>query len=157
MRSSTRVAAPTAPDGVDARAAPPLPIPGFIKRNTLYLAAAQACVGIGNQMVPTLGALKVVHLVGSTALAGAATGIMGGCRLLAAYPAGYVTDVSGRKAALVLGLLVAMLGSFVVGLAMTQLSAPLFFAGLVTFGLGMNAVQQLRIAAADMYPPSRRA
>jgi MFS family permease len=157
MRSSTRVAAPTAPGGVDARAAPPLPIPGFIKRNTLYLAAAQACVGIGNQMVPTLGALMVVHLVGSPALAGAATGIMGGCRLLAAYPAGYVTDVYGRKAALVLGLLVAMLGSFVVGLAMTQDSAPLFFAGLVTFGLGMNAVQQLRIAATDMYPPSRRA
>src|SRR5687767_11723966 len=108
MQGSTRVAAPPAPSGAEARTAPPLRIPGFIKRNTLYLAAAQACVGVGNQMVPTLGALMVVHLVGSTALAGAATGIMGGCRLLAAYPAGYVTDVYGRKAALVLGLLVAM-------------------------------------------------
>ncbi len=141
----------------DAAAAPADAIPAFIKRNTVLLAAAQACVGIGNQMVPTLGALMAVQLVGTTAVAGAATGIMGGCRLLVAYPAGYVTDRFGRRAALLLGLVVAMLGSFTVGLAMARTSAPLFFLGLVVFGTGISAVQQLRIAAADMYPPSRRA
>src|SRR4051794_9781309 len=75
-------------------------IPGFIKRNTCYLAAAQACVGIGNQMMPTLGALTVVHLTGVVGLAGAATSIIGGCRFLSAYPTGYVTDRYGRKAGL---------------------------------------------------------
>src|SRR5262245_26172225 len=31
------------------------PIPPAIKRNTLLLAVTQACVGVGNQMVPALG------------------------------------------------------------------------------------------------------
>jgi MFS family permease len=134
-----------------------LPIPGLIKRNTCYLAAAQACVGIGNQMMPTLGALMVVHLTGAEALAGAATAILGGCRLLSAYPTGYVTDTYGRKAGLYLGLLLCFLGSFVIGLAMVEHSAATFFLGVVVFGLGVGAIQQLRLAAADMYPPHRRA
>ncbi len=137
--------------------APSVAIPGFIKRNTCYLAAAQACVGIGNQMMPTLGALMVVHLTGTEALAGAATAILGGCRLLSAYPTGYVTDAYGRKAGLFLGLLLCFLGSLVIGLAMIGLSAATFFLGVVVFGLGVGAVQQLRLAAADMYPPHRRA
>ena len=28
---------------------------------------------------------------------------------------------------------------------------------MFVFGMGMNTAQQLRVAAADMYPPSRRA
>ena len=32
-----------------------------------------------------------------------------------------------------------------------------FLGGLVLFGLGVGAGQQLRLAAADLYPPSRRA
>src|SRR5262245_17294622 len=51
------------------------PIPPAIKRNTLLLAVTQAFVGVGNQMVPTLGALMVLQLLGSPALAGIATGI----------------------------------------------------------------------------------
>jgi MFS family permease len=132
-------------------------IPGSIKRNTLYLAAAQACVGIGNQMMPTLGALTVVHLTGTEAFAGAATAILGGCRLLSSYPTGYVTDKYGRKAGLFLGLVLCLLGSLVMGAAVVQQSVGAFFTGVVVFGLGVGAVQQLRLAAADMYPPSRRA
>ncbi len=108
-------------------------------------------------MMPTLGALMVVHLTGTEALAGAATAILGGCRLLSAYPTGYVTDAYGRKAGLFLGLLLCFLGSLVIGLAMIGLSAATFFLGVVVFGLGVGAVQQLRLAAADMYPPHRRA
>jgi MFS family permease len=134
-----------------------LAIPAIVKRNTVLLAVAQACVGIGNQMVTTLGALMAVALVGTPAVAGAATGIMGGCRLITAYPMGYIADHFGRRGALLLGLALAMVGSFLVGLGMARTSAPLFFLGLVVFGIGLNGVQQLRIAAADMYPPSRRA
>src|SRR5436190_5515994 len=132
-------------------------IPAFIKRNTVYLAATQACVGAGNQMVPTLGALLLVHLTGTEVLAGAATGILGGSRLLSAYPTGYVTDAYGRRAGLVMGLLLCLLGAVIIGLAVLQHSLWGFLSGIVVFGLGVGATQQLRLAAADMYPPNRRA
>jgi len=64
------------------------PIPPAIKRNTLLLAVTQAFVGVGNQMVPALGAMIVLQLLGSPALAGIATGTLGGCRFLVAYPIG---------------------------------------------------------------------
>src|SRR5262249_51017584 len=80
------------------------PLPAVIKRNTRLLAVTQACVGVGNQMVPALGAIMVLQLLGSPALAGIATGILGGCRLLVAYPIGALTDRHGRRVGLVLGL-----------------------------------------------------
>jgi MFS family permease len=132
-------------------------IPAVVRRNTLFLAAAQACVGIGNQMTPTLGALMVIHLLGSATFAGAASGILGGCRLISSYPTGQITDAYGRKAGLFLGLGLSIVGSITIGLSMVRESAAQFFLGLIVFGIGVGAVQQLRLAAADMYPPSRRA
>jgi len=133
------------------------PIPPAIKRNTLLLAVTQAFVGVGNQMVPTLGALMVLQLLGSPALAGIATGILGGCRFLVAYPIGAFTDRHGRRVGLVLGLVLSVVGALVLGWAMASASFLGFLLGLMLFGLGVGAGQQLRVAAADMYPPSRRA
>jgi MFS family permease len=133
------------------------PIPPVIKRNTLLLAVTQAFVGVGNQMVPTLGAIMVLQLLGSPALAGLATGILGGCRVLAAYPIGALTDRHGRRVGLGLGLVVSVVGALALGWAMASASFPVFLLGLMLFGLGVGAGQQLRVAAADMYPPSRRA
>jgi MFS family permease len=133
------------------------PIPLAIKRNTLLLAVTQAFVGVGNQMVPALGAIMVLRLLGSPALAGIATGILGGCRVLVAYPIGALTDRHGRRVGLVLGLVVSLVGALAIGWSMIDASFPVFLLGLVLFGLGVGAGQQLRLAAADMYPPSRRA
>jgi hypothetical protein len=44
------------------------PIPPAIKRNTRLLAVTQAGVGMGNQMVPVLGAIMVLRLLDSPAL-----------------------------------------------------------------------------------------
>jgi MFS family permease len=137
--------------------APRPPIPPAIKRNTLLLAVTQAFVGVGNQMVPALGAIMVLQLLGSPALAGIATGILGGCRFLVAYPIGALTDRYGRRVGLVLGLVVSLVGVLAIGWSMAGASFPVFLLGLVLFGLGVGAGQQLRVAAADMYPPSRRA
>src|SRR5262245_58388617 len=135
----------------------PLAIPAVLKRNTLLLATAQAFVGVGNQMVPTLGAIMVTQLLGSPALAGLATSVLGGCRFLVAYPAGHVADTYGRRAGLLAGLLLTLVGAIAVGLALMQHAFLGFLGGLVLFGLGVGAGQQLRLAAADLYPPSRRA
>jgi MFS family permease len=131
--------------------------PSIVKRNTLLLAAAQAFVGVGNQMVPTLGAIIVARLLGSAHLAGLATGTLGVSRFLISYPIGRVADLYGRRIAVVLGLVLGLAGALGTGLSVLSGSFALFLAGILVFGAGVGAGYQLRVAAADMYPPSRRA
>jgi MFS family permease len=126
-------------------------------RNTVLLAAVQAFVGAGTQMVPTLGALMVERLTGTIALAGLASGMLYLARLLVAYPIGWVTDTYGRRASLMIGLWLSLAGAVGVGLSVAWGSFLLFLIGLLTFGLGVGAGHQLRTAAADMYLPERRA
>jgi len=132
-------------------------IPALIRRNTLLLAASQALVGIGTQMVPALGAIMVVQLLGSASLSGIATSILGMARFVIAYPIGKVTDAYGRKVGVVIGQLLGILGALLTGIAMTSNSFALFVLGILILGLGIGAAHQLRLAAADMYPPARRA
>lgn len=131
-------------------------VPPLIKRNTILLAGSQACVGTGNQMVPTLGAIIVVNLLGSATFAGVGTSILGISRTLAAYPAGKLTDTYGRRVGLLAGLTVIMAGAVVTGFSVVFSSFLLFLVGVLIFGLGVGAMQQLRLAAAEMYPPSLR-
>ncbi len=133
------------------------PIPPLIKRNTLYLASSQAFTGAGGQMVPTLGPVLVTQMIGTAALAGIGTSITGLSRLLIAYPIGKLTDAYGRKAGVILGLLLVGAGASIIGVAAMLEYFPLFLFGILVMGLGTGAVQQLRVAAADMFPPNRRA
>lgn len=139
---------------------PPAPsdaTPALIKRNTLWLALCQMFVGTGFQFVFALGPLMVVALAGSSTLAGLSVALQAFSRFLAAYPFGRVTDRFGRRPGLFLGLVVALAGTIFIGWAMSAGSLPGFIAGLLVFGVGMNGVLQLRLAAAEMYLPHRRA
>lgn len=113
--------------------------------------------GAGVQFVFSLGPLMVVTLIGSSTLAGLSVAMQGFSRFVAAYPFGQVTDRYGRKPGMLLGLTIALVGTILVGVSMNAGSFPGFIVGLLTFGIGMNGVQQLRLAAAEMYPPHRRA
>lgn len=132
-------------------------IPALIKRNTLLLAGAQAFVGMGTQLLPTLGGIMTERLLGSMVLAGLGASLLYSARLVIAYPIGWVMDAYGRKAGLMVGLVLSLVGGVTVGLAMALVSFPLFLAGVLVFGFGVGAGQQLRTAAADMYLPHRRA
>ena len=134
-----------------------LPIPLLVKRNTLLITAIQAAAGAGLQLIPTLGALMVVRLLGSATWIGVASSVLGISRAVVAYPVGSVTDRYGRKPGLVLGLCFSVIGALMLGTSMVASSFPLFLVGILVFGLGVGAVHQLRVAAADMYPPARRA
>ncbi|MGE3269797.1 MAG: MFS transporter [Chloroflexota bacterium] len=131
-------------------------IPPLIRRNTILLALTQAFVGMGNQTTPTLAPIIAVRMLGSQDLAGVGTSILGLSRLLIAYPVGYLTDRYGRRAGLMLGLVLTLLGALVIGGGMLAWSFPVVVVGLVIFGLGVGAGQQLRLAAADMFVPARR-
>ena len=132
-------------------------IPPLIKRNTLLLSSSQGIAGIGNQMIPTLTAIMIEQLLHSAVLTGLGYSALGMSRFLVAYPLGLVSDRHGRKVALQIGLTTGVVGALGLATAQVFQSFPLFALTLIIFGLGVGAAQQLRLAAADMFPPSRRA
>ncbi|MDE2900388.1 MAG: MFS transporter [Chloroflexota bacterium] len=132
-------------------------IPRTVRKNTMLLASSQAFSGAGGQMVPTLAPVLVVQMINNASLAGIGTSITGLSRLIIAYPIGRLTDAFGRRAGVVLGLLLTGCGAGIIGASAILQNFPGFLFGLLVMGLGTGAVQQLRVAAADMYPPNRRA
>lgn len=135
----------------------PSPVPALIKRNTALFALSLSFSGAGMQYAYGFGPLMVMSLTGSASLAGLSVGLIGLSRFLIAYPIGRITDAYGRKPGIYLGLSLAMAGSLVLALAMAQKSLWLFTFGMLVFGMGMNASQQMRVGAADMVPPRLRA
>lgn len=131
--------------------------PEVIRQNTRRLVICQMLSGAANQLVFALGPLMVVTLLGSAAFAGLSVALHGVSRFIAAYPFGHVTDRYGRRPGMLLGLSLALVGTLLVGTSMGLGSFPGFVVGLLVLGTGMNGVQQLRLAAAEMYPPERRA
>jgi MFS family permease len=132
-------------------------IPPLIKRNTALFALSQCFTGAGMQFAYGFGPLMVVGLSGSSGLAGLSVALIGLSRFLVAYPIGRVTDAHGRKPGIQLGLVLALVGTLILGTAMNLDSIVVFVVGLLIFGMGMNAAQQMRVGAADMYPPHMRA
>ena len=133
------------------------PIPRLIMKNTIFFALAQALQGVGMQLAVTFSAIMIIRILGNASLAGLGGGILGVSRFAVAYPMGKLTDTYGRKPGMLIGLLMTTSGALTLGFCMTVLSFPLFVIGILILGLGVGAVMQLRVAAADMYPVSRRA
>lgn len=136
---------------------PPFRIPPLIKRNTALFALSQSFTGAGMQMAYALGPLMVVGMTGSASLAGVSVGVIALSRFLVAYPVGKVMDAYGRKPGILLGLALAMVGTIMLGTSLELQSVVAVIGGMLVFGMGMNAAQQLRVAATDMFPPSHRA
>jgi MFS family permease len=137
----------------------PLPasgVPSLIKRNMLLFALSQSFVGAAVQLAYGVGPLMVVALTGSASLAGLTVAMFGVSRFLVSYPVGQITDRYGRKPGIQLGLILALIGTVVVGIAMLFHHVALLIVGITVFGMGFNAAQQLRVAATDMYPPRMR-
>jgi MFS family permease len=135
----------------------PFRVPFAIKRNMTLFALSQTFTGAGMQFTYGFGPLMVLALTGSPDLVGVSVGLVGFSRFLVSYPVGKITDTYGRKPGILMGLVLALLGTVVVGQAMGHTSFALFVVGVLIFGMGMNASQQLRVAATDMFPPSHRA
>ncbi len=131
-------------------------IPPLIKRNTTLFALTLAFTGSGMQFAFLLGPLMVIAIMGAATWSGLAVGLIGLSRFLVAYPVGKIADTYGRKPGVLFGLVIGLAGTIVVGVSMSLHSFPVLVGGMLVFGMGMNAAQQLRVAAADMYPPRLR-
>ncbi|MBT3550181.1 MAG: MFS transporter [Rhodospirillaceae bacterium] len=142
---------PTPPANDDLRA------PKLIKRNMTLFVLSQSFNGAGVQLAYGFGPLMVIALTGSASLAGLIVGIIGASRFLVAYTAGRITDRYGRRPGILLGQILSLIGGLTIGSSLIFDSFIVFVIGMMVFGMGMNAAQQLRVAATDMFPPSRRA
>jgi MFS family permease len=131
-------------------------VPPLIKRNTWLFALSQSFTGAGMQFAFGLGPLMVIALTGSAALAGLSVMLLGISRFVVAYPVGRITDRYGRKPGIQLGLALALVGGMLTGWSMSLKSFPVMFVGMLIFGMGMYASQQLRVAATDMFPARMR-
>lgn len=131
-------------------------IPPLIKRNTALLALSQSFIGAGTQLAYGIGPLMVLAVTGSASLAGLTVGLFGVSRFLVSYPIGQITDRFGRNPGILFGQGLAMLGTLLTGIAMLLNSAVGLTLGMIVFTMGVSAGQQLRVAAADMYPPRMR-
>jgi MFS family permease len=131
-------------------------IPPLIKRNTALFALSQAFIGAGTQLAYGIGPLMVLAVTGSASLAGLTVGLFGVSRFLVSYPIGQITDRFGRNPGILFGQGLALVGTVITGIAMLMNSAAWLTLGMIVFTMGVSAGQQLRVAAADMYPPRMR-
>ena len=98
----------------------------------------------------------VVALTGSSGLAGLSVGLVGLSRFLVAYPMGWITDRHGRKAGILLGLSLALVGSLILGVSMLAHSAVIFVIGMLAFGMGMNGAES-NACRGDRHVPATNA
>ncbi len=131
-------------------------IPALIKRNMALFALSQSFTGAGMQFIYGLGPLMIVSVSGSADLAGLSVALIGLSRFLISYPIGKITDHYGRKRGILLGLALAMLGTLIIGFAQDIRNLALIIFGILAFGMGMNAAQQMRVGATDMVPSRLR-
>jgi MFS family permease len=131
-------------------------IPPVIKRNTLLFVLSQSFTGVGMVTAYGIGPLMVIALTGSAGLAGLSVGLIGLSRFLVSYPVGKITDSYGRNPGILMGLALALVGTLALGLSMSLRSITVLVAGMLIFGMGMSAAQQMRVAATDMFPPHLR-
>jgi MFS family permease len=132
-------------------------VPPLIRKNTALIALSQSFTGAGMQLAYGLGPLMVYQLTGSAGLSGLSVALIGLSRFAVSYPIGKITDAYGRLPGIFFGLALALFGALTVGYSLIGSSIAIFVAGMLIFGMGMNASQQMRVAATDMYPPQMRA
>jgi MFS family permease len=128
-----------------------------VQRRTLgVLSGGVALGGVGVTVGITLGGLLARDVAGTDTAAGLGqTAAVLGAAVIA-VPLARISDRLGRRAGLVAGYAVAVLGSVVTVVAAALSSLPLLLVGLFAFGAATACGLQARYAAADLAEPAHR-
>ena len=131
---------------------------GFpIRRNTVLLAATLTCLSGMVQLVVAVATVTLVLVTGIEGILGLGPAIFLVAAALAALPAGKLMDQVGRIPVLAGGCAAGVVGCVVTALGCEVDSATLVVTGFALVGVAQGTVLLARAAAADMYPPDRRA
>lgn len=126
------------------------------RRTVLVLSLGQVLGGIAFGATVSLGALLAADLSGSDALSGLATASVTLGAAVCAIPLARLASKVGRRRALTLGNLFALVGIAVVILAASLRVFPLLLVGIVMIGAGNAGNLQSRFAATDLAAPQHR-
>jgi MFS family permease len=75
---------------------------------------------------------------------------------IAAFSLGQIMGTFGRRAGMLIGLIIGLLGAGLAFKAVIDRSFLMFLSGIILTGTAQAALQLGRFAAADVYPPARR-
>lgn len=126
------------------------------RRTVRVLAAGQVLGGIAFGATVSLGALLAADISGQDGLSGLATASVTLGASLCAIPLARLAARRGRRFALTLGNLFALVGIAVVLVAVAIRSFPLLLAGVILIGAGNAGNLQSRFAATDLATSARR-
>ena len=128
-----------------------------IRRNTILLAATLTSLSGMVQLAVAVGTVTLVLVTDVEGILGLGPAIFLTAGALAALPAGRLMDRHGRIPILAGGCFAGIGGCLTTALGCEVDSAALVIAGFALVGIAQGTILLSRAAAADMYPPARRA
>jgi MFS family permease len=128
-----------------------------VRRNTILLAATLTSLSGMVQLAVAVATVTLVLVTGIEGILGLGPAIFLTAGALAALPAGRLMDRYGRVPVLAGGCLAGILGCLTTALGCALDSAPVVVTGFALVGIAQGTILLARAAAADMYPPERRA
>ncbi len=128
-----------------------------IRRNTILLAATLTSLSGMVQLAVAVATVTLVLVTGIEGILGLGPAIFLTAGALAALPAGRLMDRHGRIPVLAGGCVAGIAGCLMTALGCELESALIVIAGFALVGVAQGTILLSRAAAADMYPPERRA
>ncbi|MEO5576797.1 MAG: MFS transporter [Gaiellaceae bacterium] len=128
-----------------------------IRRNTILLAATLTSLSGMVQLAVAVATVTLVLVTGVEGILGLGPAIFLTAGALAALPAGHLMDRYGRVPVLAGGCVAGVAGCLTTALGCELESASIVIAGFALVGIAQGTILLARAAAADMYPPERRA
>ncbi len=128
-----------------------------IRRNTILLSACLLFLSGVLQLAVAVATITLVLVTGIESILGLGPAIFLTAGALAALPAGRLMDRIGRVPVIAGGFGIGAVGCAVTAIGCALSSSVLVIVGFVAVGSMNGAVLLARTAAADMYPPERRA
>jgi MFS family permease len=128
-----------------------------VARSTILLAACLTCLSGMVQLVVAVATITLVLVTGIEGILGLGPAIFLTAGALAALPAGRAMDRLGRVPVLAAGCCLGTAGCVLAAAGCAWESAALVILGFGLVGASSGTVLLARAAAADLYPPERRA
>ncbi len=128
-----------------------------VRRNTILLAATLTCLSGMVQLAVAVATVTLVLVTGIEGILGLGPAIFLTAGALAALPAGRLMDRFGRIPILAGGCVAGIAGCLTTALGCEVESAVIVVSGFALVGVSQGTILLARAAAADMYPPERRA
>jgi MFS family permease len=128
-----------------------------VRRNAFLLAGGLVCLTGALQLFVALATVTLVAVTGIEGILGLGPAIYLACGALAVFPAGRLADHVGRMPVIRGGFVSGILASLATALGCAWESATLVIVGFALWGAAGAIVLLSRAAAAEMFPPERRA